>query len=236
MPEEGGDHANVPAPCLITPVYAEQQLHITALGPLLELIFEEQLRRSARSVEDDHPSKQGALIQHLVNQGARWRQPQPAGGEEYILAPEAFNGETAPEWPADPHPVSGFQVVQRTGDITHLAHAQLEVAIAAAGRAADADRRFSNAEHRDFDKLPRAVSQGSALRQLQGKHLFQSSNRLNFYNFSQLRDEELVFDEWLFSHRSNSCSSHHVLPPISCCRYSSLNTPTGVIYTREARA
>jgi hypothetical protein len=101
--------------------------------------------------------------------GAR---PSPPA-EEDILAAHLIHLEAVAERPAHADGRADRQVVQRGGHVAHLAHAQLEAAVAAAGRRSDGNRRLADAEQAHLDELSRLVAERLSFGQFDGEQLLQ---------------------------------------------------------------
>ena len=199
-----------------------KQLDVRAFSPALQLVFEEQFGRIARPVQDDHSPEEGALIQHLVDQGAQRRQTQTHPARRAYLCRGSFQwGNRARNGPRMPTLSPALRLVQGAGHIAHLADAQLEtVSLLRLGELLMLIGASPTPSIDTSTNCPGRLPSGRPSGSSQGEDFFQGGHLFDFHDVSHLRDEELARHHVGFSHRSSQFAYFVIMicPPISCRR------------------
>ena len=93
---------DVALPGLIGTVYRHVQFDVVEFSHCSRVIVEQQFGGILRAVEDDQATELVALVEHLVDQGARRGQPQAAGRDRDIFAAKVSIGKPRPNGPRMP--------------------------------------------------------------------------------------------------------------------------------------
>src|SRR5579884_621410 len=166
--EQGSDYADVPAPAQAAVINGGENLCVILACPRFQLFAIEKIPGTACAVQQHEPPVVGAMIEHFVDDGPQWREPDAPSDDDKVASPRGLERPRRPIRPAHSYRTAHLLTDQGMGRRTYRSDGVHEM-LRLRRISADRNGQLPDSIHPQHAELTRQKCRSDAVLRLHGE-------------------------------------------------------------------